>query len=84
MGKKHLLHSVSFPVWRCETIPDLLQQRLCLVSAHLAHFALAVGREERHVVDLVYHHKVLLLSLEVLQQTRLGGKQSLDVCHTRM
>lgn len=57
------------PDSRCDTVPDLLQHWICLVSSHLAHLALAVSREERHVVDLIHHHKVLLLSLEVLQKT---------------
>lgn len=34
---------------------------------HLAHFALAVSGEKRHVVDLIHHHKVLFFSLEILQ-----------------
>lgn len=64
------------PGSRCDTVPDLLQHWICLVSSHLAHLALAVSREERHVVDLIHHHKVLLLSLEVLQKT--GKKKYMD------
>lgn len=65
---------MSLPDLRCDAVPDLLQHWICLVSSHLAHFALAVSREERHVVDLIHYHKVLLLSLEVLRKT--GGKKS--------
>lgn len=39
----------------------------CLLSTYLAHFAFAVSSEERHVIDLIHHHKVLLFPLEVLQ-----------------
>lgn len=36
------------------------------VQPHLGHLALTVSGQERHVVDLVHHHKVLLLPLKVL------------------
>lgn len=36
-------------------------------QAHLAHLAFAVSSEEGHVVDLIHHHKVLFLTLEILQ-----------------
>lgn len=34
---------------------------------YLAHLALTVSSQEGHVVDLIHHHEVLLLPLEVLQ-----------------
>lgn len=37
-----------------------------LVLSHLAHLALTVSSQEGHVVDLIHHHKVLLLPLKVL------------------
>lgn len=70
---------MSLPDLRCDAVPDLLQHWICLASSHLAHFALAVSREERHVVDLIHHHKVLLLSLEVLQKTG-RKKKYVDAC----
>ncbi len=36
-------------------------------QTHHAHLAFAVSSEEGHVVDLIHHHKVLLLTLEILQ-----------------
>lgn len=36
-------------------------------QTHLAHLAFAVSSEEGHVVDLIHHHKVLFLTLEILQ-----------------
>lgn len=37
-------------------------------QSHLAHLTLAVSREERHVINLIHHHKVLLFTLKVLQK----------------
>lgn len=60
-----MLHSM--PDFRSDRIPAPLQHWLCLSVTHLAHLTLAVSSEERHVIDLIYNHKVLFLSLEVLQ-----------------
>lgn len=35
-------------------------------STYLGHLALAVSRQEGHVVDLILDHEVLLLTLKVL------------------
>lgn len=45
------------------------------VRPHLGHLALTVSGQERHVVDLVHHDKVLLLPLKVL----LRGKRKNNV-----
>lgn len=46
------------------------------VRPHLGHLALTVSGQERHVVDLVHHHKVLLLPLKVLLGEKGGLKGS--------
>ena len=45
-----------------------------LVHSHLAHLALTVSGQEGHVVDLVHHHEVLLLPLEVLEERNTRTK----------
>lgn len=39
-----------------------------LKGPHRAHLALTVSSEKGHIVDFIQHHKVLLLSLEILQR----------------
>lgn len=39
-----------------------------LKGPHLAHLALTVSSEKGHIVNFIHHHKVLLLSLEILQR----------------
>lgn len=46
------------------------------VGPHLAHFALTVSSEEGHIVDFIHHHKVLLLSLEILHRDKTERMRS--------
>lgn len=43
------------------------------LNTHLGHFALIVGRQKGHVVDLILDHKVLFLTLKVLVGEAVWG-----------
>lgn len=51
--------------------------RACVCVWYLGHFGFGVCDEEGHVIDFILNHKVLLLSLKVLQKHKCKDLMSL-------